>query len=459
MKRTGHEAFIGRMTMIIVLFGFSVPAGSLDAQAAESDDNGWRAFLEEVRTEAARDTGARAAQAQGEARSVDANAQRWDLGLSLDANTQHFPDGVGTTETETGQRGFTDLRRRYEARIEWEALDFIARRGGRIDQASAEQRVAQARQRREELETASRLVEDAVCNAVDSRREQALENALRAAERAQDKAAAAQAAPDVEVARRAEAGTREAARTTTRIRQRMAERNHCNPAIVWLPDGFSQLPLQAPAPEAVEALAAQMPEVEELEAQADSKRGEAASRRLDGIRVRLHGGLVAHERDAIEGGSEFERGPQLGASLTVPLGRSGSGSRVALESEARSASLEAAAMIERQHRELEQQRHRWASAVARMETTGDELERADERLRNLERRIQQQAGGAPEPWEVELQRADLWLSIDQMWQAREQWLVSLLQWSLRAPDFLEERDPEQRVTGDGLCAPLPGCPS
>ncbi|HYW03000.1 MAG TPA: TolC family protein [Gammaproteobacteria bacterium] len=453
-----HERNSGCWTlaaMTALALVLSAPAAGAAGKPAQGGNGHgtWAQFLDQVRSQAAGSPAAKAAHADVRAGQADASAAEHDTGLSLDGNTQYYPNGVGAGASS----GFTNLRQRAEIRVDWNMLDFIARRGGRIDRAQARKQLARAKARQARLQAASQIVDDAACAWATPRRTKALQRARHDARLALKHARAAENAPSTALARKAEQMTPTAASLAGQIQARLAGLETCSGPVPRLPGEWSALPLQAPSGGAVTALARHDPRVAELRARAAVSEGRAGSLTADGVKIRLFGGYVAERRQDLAG---TQTGPEIGASITVPLGSAGGDSRAAAQWRARSLSLQAQAMLRQRQRQLRQLRQQWARAAARIESTGDQLRQAHRQLHRLElRAAHQAAGNTPEPWEIELQRARLWLDVDRMWQARRQWVQSVLTWTLRSPKYLQEHHHGHGAPASGLCAPLAGCPS
>lgn len=433
----------------------AVPATRAAGKSAQGTNGHgpWGRFLQQVRTQAAASPGARAAHADVEAGRADVSAAQRDTGLSLDGNTQYYPNGVGAGASS----GFTNLRQRAEIRVDWNMLDFLARRGGRIDRARAKRQLARAKARQARLAAASRIVGAAACAWATPRQKRALQRAGHDARLALKHARAAENAPSTALVRKAERTRPDAARLEGRIQEQLAALGACEGPAPRLPDDWSRLPLRAPAADTVKALAHGDPRVAELRARSAASHGRAGSLAADGVKIRLFGGYVAERRQDLAG---TQTGPEIGASISVPLGSAGGDSRAAAQWRAQSLSLRAQAVLRQRERQLGRLRQQWAQAAARIESTGNRLRQAHRQLHKLAlRAAHQAAGNAPEPWEIELQRARLWLDVDRLWQARRQWMQSLLVWTLRSPGYLQAHHNSHAAPPSGLCAPLAGCPS
>lgn len=443
----------GLAMLVAVVLATQVKADGGQGQTPKQDD-GWRAFMQSVWEHVEASPEGLAAKAREKAADASVRETRGDYGVSLNGSAQYYPDGLGAT----ADTGVTNLEQRAELRLQWAMLDFIARRSGRIGQAEAERHLSAARARTVKLESASRRIRDAVCNTTNRFREQALEAALAAANEAVDASRAGADAPSVELARAAERATGHGMRMRSRVQKELASLTTCGGYDVILPEGFLDLPWSPPPRDAVLELAAEDPEVAQLEARAEASRNEARARRLGGIEVKVHGGYIAQRRDQ---GALTVRStePQIGASLSVPLSWPGANARKEAEAEAEALAQEAEAMLEKQRRLLEQLYHQWASAAAHVEDASERIEQSSERLDALGLRLERAVSDAPEPWEVALQRAELWLAIDEAWGARARWLEAVLLWSLRAPQTLDQTRDDRAAPSSGLCAPLLKCPS
>lgn len=427
-------------------------AVAADAAAPDAPSS-WEEFIERIWGQTRASAGGYAADARAKAGEAAVKAQRRDFGLRLDGNAQYFPEGLGASD----ETGFTNLEQRAELRLQWSMLDFLARRGGRIGRAEAEKQLAAARSREMQLEAAAKFVEDSVCSAVTPYRREALQEALRAANDAFDKTQAAGDAPSPDLARAAEQSGDRAFRTRSRAQQELARLRHCEGRGLQLPKDLLALPVSAPSSDGIARLVLDDPRIEQLEAQASASSSEAEALRFDGVQFSVYGGYVAQKRD--QGVSSVRSTePQLGASLTIPLGWSGRYDRRAAEADAESFMHEAAAVQQMQERALEELRHRWHSAAALVDGSNERLEQMSDRLQTLQLRHSRAVPDAPEPWDIALHRAELWLAVDEAWDARSQWLEAVLLWALRAPAVLEDAASASPVPANGLCTPLPRCP-
>ncbi len=430
-------------------------AGWADApkdSAVKASQHPWQAYMQSIEHRADSMAGVKSARAGVNASKGQESAAAWDTGLTLSGTYTDYPSGGGTGSDSS----YTDLERHAEARVTWEALDFLAHRPARVAGARAQVQAAQAHVAEAQQKAASQLVDESVSSWAAQMQRQALRHALdnihearKGVKRLRDHTlppSLNQAASDA---------SEQALKLQSEIEQRLASLPNARENVPAPPDNYTLLPEQPPAASRAREVASHSAEGERLRARAKSYESQL-SPWAQHVSFDVYAGYVQNK---VRSSSSTQSGPQLGAKLSIPLG-SGGASDGDSHWQAQEQTLAAQAAVQQQERLLMDVRRQWAGAVAGIQSAESGLQDKARMLDRLQSRLRAGAGkNAPEPWQVQLEAARFWSSVADLWEMRGNWVQAVATWSLYDEDYVNGRT--QKGSGSsrpGLCSPLSSCP-
>lgn len=461
-----------RTVAVSVLLGLGMVPCALAANSTRVRSNGhgasvsgsstgeWVSYLQQLQRYVSQQPEVASQQALVNASKAQVRAQQGNLGLNLGLTYNDYPQGAGAsvsgagTGTSTGG-SFTNLRQYGEGRLSWGVLDFFARRPGLIDNARATESQHRSDFEAAEIQTEQSLIADEVAAWAASPARKALKRGLQRATHAKAKLGLAAEASMANITHATPQRVTEALTLYSQLRSALAALPEAIPNAPTVPTDFSVLPLHAPPFGAVQKIAGNSPQAASYRAQADAASGEARSYWGNGVHLDVYGGYITEKRQ----GSGFKSGPELGASLTIPIGSTDHDKTVAAQWRAKAESLDAQAAIIQQQRQLYQLRQQWASDAASMEAAEASMQRQATLLSKMKIRARYpKSGVAPEPWQLDMQAARFWLSVGEVWDKRRQWVQDTLIWAIYDPGYLQSaaRRSNPNVI-HSLCAPLASC--
>lgn len=424
------------------------------AQTSAAPAGPWLAYLRKLKSGAGQSASVQSAMAGVKAADGSVSAQTGDRDLSLDANYTDYPNGAGT-----GPNGsFTNLQQRGEIRADWGMLDFFGRRPGRIASAKAKVAAAQANVVYTTQQRESMVVNRSVAQWSAAHQRQALQHALsdlqeanQALRKLQNRALGPRLSATVNQA------YDRALSLQIKVSDRLAAlpaRDHTLPAP---PVSYWSLPRKAPSAAQLARVAKHAPRAAQLRAQAQSYKAQSRAHWAQHFKFNVYAGYV-HEKVRNLGG--YQNGPEVGASLTIPLGGWGGGQRANARWQARQQHLAAQAAQQQQARYLRQVRAQWVQAVANLHSEIDLLRHQAQRYHVLHERYVSGAGTkTPEPWQLQIQGAEFWQAVAGTWRARGHWVKAVMLWTVLDQSYLHHHTPSgPNVATQSLCAPLAHCP-
>lgn len=428
-----------------------------NAQAAASSPvQPWVTYVQKLKADAQSTAAVQSALAGVKAGHGAVSAQTGDRGLNLDANYTDFPGGGGSTTSTTGSS--INLEQYAEVRASWGLLDFFGRRPGRIASAEAKVNAAQAdvkyaRQNRQQY-----LVSQSVAVWAARHERQALENALsdlKNANEAMDKLQNHSLSPNLSEA--VTQASNRALKLQAQIEQQLAGLPEGGQSLPLPPDSYWTLPKQPPSDGMLKQVAETTPLAAKLRAQAKSFDAQTRAYWAENYHFKIYGGYVQQK---VHNQSGYQHGPEVGASLTIPIGGGGGGDRANAHWQARQKDLAAKAAVQQQQQLLQQLRLQWVQAAANLRSQVNVVRHQAQQVNIMRQRYVTGAGAkTPEPWQLQIEGAEFWSSVANTWEARGQWIQAVLSWSVYDQGYLTGH--AQSGAGappKGLCSPLPQCP-
>lgn len=415
----------------------------------------WPAYLDGLRKFIDTQPSGAAARALANAGHADVDAQKGDLGLDFSGGFTDYPSGAGTGTGNTGS--FTDLQQYGEARINWRVLAFFGRRPGRIELARANAQMAAAQGRVDTVQAQQDTLDEGLAAWAAVHQRDALDRALRYAKKANDQLADARQSAAASLTGATAEQVTSALQLYNTINGGLAKLPPPTSTGPRLPADYSVLPFQAPSLEDVQQAANLSPTVQTHLAAARADTAQARSLWGNGVDVTIYGGYVAEKRQTV---NTLQSGPEAGLTITVPIGNSDHKKQVAARWRAKADRLQARAATVKQAHALQQLRQRWVTDVSGLQVNEAAMQREATVLHTMRVRAGHSASGkAPEPWAVNLQAATFWLSVNDVWNARAQWMHDVLTWALYAPGYLQQIRRPSAPNALSLCAPLASCDS
>lgn len=433
----------------------SCAAATAGAQpSASSSARPWLAYMQKLEAQAQQTPAVQSALAGVKAEHGAVSARTGDRDLSLDANYTDYPNGAGT-----GTNGsFTNLQQRGEIRASWGMLDFFGRRPGRIASAKAQVQAAQANVAYTRQDRQGSLVNISVAQWSAHHQREALRHALsdlHNANQALDKLQ--NHSLSTSLAETVNAASDRALKLQAQIEQRLASLPAPDHTLPLPPASYWTLPEQPPSESDLTRVAKHTPLAAKLQAQSQSFDAQTRAHWAQNFKFKIYGGYV-HEKVRNESG--YQNGPEVGASLSIPIGGGGGGSRANAHWQAQQKALAAKAAIQQQQQQLRQLRQQWTQAISNLKSQTDLLRHQAKRVNILHQRYVTGAGAkTPEPWQLQIQKAEFWSSVAATWRVRGQWIQAVLDWSVYDPGYLRQHaSAHVPPASKGLCSPLPQCP-
>lgn len=424
--------------------------------AASSSIQPWIAYMQKLKAQAKDTASVQSALAGVKAGHGAVAAQTGDRDISLDANYTNYPNGGGSSTGTSGS--FTNLEQRAEIRANWGLLDFFGRRPGRISSAEAKVNAAQANVTYERQNRQQYLVGESIAAWAARQQRQALQNALsdlKNANEALDKLQNHSLSPNL--ANAVTQASNRALKLQAQIEQQLAGLPEPGQSLPLPPDSYWTLPKQPPSSNTLQQVAQNTPLAAKLRAQAKSFDAQTRANWAKNYHFKIYGGYV---QERVHGQSGTQHGPEVGASLTIPIGGGGGGARANAHWQAQQKALAAKAAIQQQQQLLQQLRLQWVQAATNLRSQINVVRHQAKQVNIMRQRYVSGAGAkTPEPWQLQIEGAEFWTSVANTWKARGQWVQAVLTWTVYDNGYLAAHAPSNAsAPPKGLCSPLPQCP-
>lgn len=453
-RRPGRDArlFTGIcFCLLLTSVYLSPPALAAGTNAAAS----WQAYLQQIRTQARDLPAVRSAQAGVNASKGTVVAETGDRSLDFRGDVTYFPRGAGSA----GPSGtFTNLETYAEARLSWDPLDYFGRRPGRIDSARAQVDAAEAQVDDSAVAQEQVLLEQSLNAWAAQHQREALQQAqdsLQVADR--DLNAVKRQPVSAQLWQAVLQGAAQSVTLHSKVDQQLAALPPEAPGLPSPPQDYWALPLRPPSASDLPTIARRSPRGQRLEALSHSFQARQRAYWAQGVKTDLFAGYID---ETVRSGPSALNGPEVGASINIPIGGRGSGDRTNAHYQAQQYALAAKAAQLKELRLLKQLRRQWSAAAAAVQS-GEKSIRAQ--AKDLQRMRLVSAKGVqknvPEPWQVKMQAAQFWSSVSELWGARARWLQAVMEWSTYDKPYLNShmRSAAGAPAGD-LCSPLGECP-
>lgn len=417
----------------------------------------WFAYLQKLESQIQATAAVQSAQAGVKANQAAVSAQTGDRDLSLDGSYADYPNGTGTGTG--GDGSFTNLEQRGEIRASWGLLDFLARRPGRIDSAKAQVQAARAGMAYTRRDNQQALISRSVAAWAAQYQRQALQNAMRDIHSANNSLDELRNhALNTRLTDAVTQASSQALELQSQVEQSLASLPESEKALPAPPSNYWALPLNPPATKPIKRMAHDDLRAQELRYESKSFDAQSRAHWAENFHFKIYGGYI---RQTVRDQPGSQSGPEVGATLSVPIGGGGSGMRANARWQARQMDLAADAAVEQQSLLLQQMRQQWRQSAANLRSQVNLISHQAQQLGFMLKRYSADASSrTPEPWQIRLEGAQFWLSVADTWKTRGQWIESVLTWSLYDNgNYLKAgARPTSTAAPDNLCTPLRQCP-